>query len=155
MDKTIIILFEKLNYSTAFFPVIKSCVPNITHITQPTNQNYGLFKTMYWSNLQVLTKHITSITPTAIPLLVLGGNSKNKDDRLILCELPPMFDEAFSFDRDQEVWKELGFFPLTRTYLLDTKVRHKVVVLMVGRTYHWSWSWSTNACANGIWKGRK
>ena len=44
-----------------------------------------------------------SIKPTAIPLLVLGGNSKNKDDRLILCELRPMFDEAFSFDRDQEV----------------------------------------------------
>ena len=53
---------------------VKPGVPNTTHITQPTDQNYGMFKSIYRSNLKLLTKHIESIKHTSIPLLVFGGD---------------------------------------------------------------------------------
>ena len=101
-------------------------MPSTTHITQPTDQNYGMFKLIYESNLKVLTKHTTSIKHTSIPLLVVGGNFKNNDGA-VLCNLPSAFDDAFLFDRNQEVWRKLGFYPFTRACLLDAKVKHEVV----------------------------
>jgi hypothetical protein len=46
-----------------------------------------------------------------------------------LCHLESAFDEAFLFDRNQEVWKKLGFYPFARACLLDAKVKHEVVLL--------------------------
>tara|TARA_B110001452_G_C15127992_1_gene393091 strand:- start:153 stop:671 length:519 start_codon:yes stop_codon:yes gene_type:complete len=105
-----------------------ACLPT-THITQPTDQNYGMFKLIYQSNLKLLTKHTKSIKhTTSIPLFVFGGDYKN-DDGVVLCHLESAFDEAFSFDQNQEVWKKLGFYMFTRAYLLDAKViKHEVVV---------------------------
>ena len=105
---------------------VKPGVPNTTHITQPTDQNYGMFKSIYRSNLKVLTQHTTSIKHTSIPLLVFGGDYINEG--VVLCHLESAFDEAFSFDRNQEVWKKLGFYPFTRACLLDAKVKHEVVL---------------------------
>ena len=110
---------------------LKPGVPNTTHITQPTDQNYGLFKSIYRSNLKLLTKHTTSIKHTSIPLMVFGGDFKDEDGA-VLCHLQSAFDEAFSFDRNQEVWRKLGFNPFTRACLLDAKVKHEVVVLADG-----------------------
>ena len=60
--------------------------------------------------------------------MVFGGDYKN-DDGVVLCHLESAFDEAFLFDRNQEVWKKLGFYMFTRAYLLDAKViKHEVVV---------------------------
>ena len=36
------------------------------------------------------------------------------------------------FDCNQEVWRKLGFYPFTRACLLDTKVKHEVIVLADG-----------------------
>ena len=91
---------------------VKPGVPNTTHITQPTDQNYGMFKSIYRSNLKLLTQHTTSIKHTSIPLLVFGGDYEQCGD-VVLCNLPSAFDEAFSFDRNQEVWRKLGFYPFT------------------------------------------
>ena len=110
---------------------LKAGAPNTTHITQPTDQNYGMFKSIYRTNLKLLTKHTTSIKHISIPLLVFGGDFKNEDG-LLLCNIPSAFDEAFSFDRNQEVWRKLGFNPFTRACLLDAKVKHQVVVLADG-----------------------
>ena len=110
---------------------LKPGVPNTTHITQPTDQNYGLFKSIYRSNLKLLTKHTTTIKHTSIPLMVFGGDFKDEDGA-VLCHLQSAFDEAFSFDRNQEVWRKLGFNPFTRACLLDAKVKHEVVVLADG-----------------------
>ena len=106
---------------------VKAGVPNTTHITQPTDQNYGMFKSIYRSNLKLLTKHTESIKHTSIPLLVFGGDYTN-DEGVVLCRLEGAFDEAFSFDRNQQVWRKLGFYPFTRACLLDAKVKHEVVV---------------------------
>ena len=96
-------------------------MPNTTHITQPTDQNYGMFKLIYQSNLmKVLTKHTASIKHTSIPLLVFSGNYKNEDGT-VLCHSESAFDETFLFNRNQEVWRKLGFYPFTRAYLLDAK----------------------------------
>ena len=59
--------------------------------------------------------------------MVFGGDYSN-DEGVVLCCLEGAFDEAFSFDRNQEVWKKLGFYPFTRAYLLDAKVKHAVVL---------------------------
>jgi hypothetical protein len=54
-------------------------LPNTTHIT--TDQNYGMFKLIYRTNLKLLTNHTTSIKPTshkysfACMYLVLVGSS--------------------------------------------------------------------------------
>ena len=51
-------------------------VPNTTHVTQPTNQNYGYCKLLYRSNLDELVDFCcsknASVWQTDIPLLVLG-----------------------------------------------------------------------------------
>ena len=86
-----------------------------------------MFKSIYQSNLKLLTKHTESIKHTSIPLLVFGGDYTN-DEGVVLCHLEGAFDEAFLFDRNQQVWKKLGFYPFTRACLLDAKVKHKVVV---------------------------
>ena len=84
--------------------------------------------------MKVLTKHTKSIKhTTSIPLFVFGGDYKNDDGVVVLCHyLESAFDQAFSFDRNQEVWRKLGFYPFTRAYLLDAKVKHEVVVLAGG-----------------------
>ena len=50
----------------------------------------------------------TSIKPTAIPLLVFGGEFlfKNNKDSLLLCKRPSVFEVALSFNRNQDVWKD-------------------------------------------------
>ena len=71
-----------------------------------------------------------SIKHTSIPLLVFGGDYTNEG--VVLCCLESAFDEAFSFDQNQEVWKKLGFYPFTQACLLDSKVKHEVVLLPDG-----------------------
>ena len=105
---------------------VKPGVPNTTHITQLTDQNYGMFKLIYRSNLKLLTQRTTSIKHTSIHLLVFGGDYTNEG--VVLCRLESAFDEAFLFDRNQEVWRKLGFYPFTRACLLDAKVKHEVVL---------------------------
>ena len=91
-----------------------------------------MFKSIYRSNLKLLTKHTTSIKHTrSISLLVFGGDYKNNAD-VVLYNLPSAFDEAFLFDWNQEVWRKLGFYPFTRVCLLGAKVKHEVVVCADG-----------------------
>ena len=63
--------------------------------------------------------------------MVFGGDYANNEG-VVLCHLESAFDEAFSFDRNQELWKKLGFYPFTRACLLDAKVKHRVVLLADG-----------------------
>ena len=66
-----------------------------------------MFKSVYCANFKLLTKHTTSIKPTAIPLLVFGGEFfKNNKDSLLLCKIPSVFEVALSFNRNQDVWKD-------------------------------------------------
>ena len=77
----------------------------------------------YSQNILYLIKH------TSISLLVFGGDFKNNYGA-VLCHLSSVFNEAFLFDCNQEVWKNLGFYSFTRACLLDAKVKHQVHVVL-------------------------
>merc|ERR1712238_269926 len=106
-------------------------VPNTTHITQPTDPNYGRFKDIYRKNLTKLTEHRelrkATIKQGDVPLLVFGGLADNVD-----IDLQNAFSTAFSFERNQEVWKKIGFEPFTRNCLESNKIRSEIVFLPDG-----------------------
>ena len=60
-------------------------VPNTTHVTQVTDQNYGSFKTHYWQNLTKLTEYRQGLLPPKslgmfdLPLLIFGGLVDKQD----------------------------------------------------------------------------
>ena len=100
-------------------------VPNTTHVTQPTDQNYGMFKSIYRKNVNKLTT-IKSIALNDIPLLIFGGVGTNKSNKSI--ELEDAFQAAFGYEKNKQVWKKLGFSPFTRSCLEDTKVKHELII---------------------------
>ena len=106
-------------------------VPNTTHITQPTDQNYGRFKDIYQKNLTKLTEHRelrkATIQQGDVPLLVFGGLADNVD-----IELQNAFSIAFLFERNQAVWKKKVFEPFTRNCLESNKVCSGIVFLPDG-----------------------
>ena len=73
---------------------VTPCVPNTTHVTQETDQSYGLFKTNYRKNLESITEYRftrgLTLKTTDLGLLVFGGQV---DDSL---ELVNAFEIAFS-----------------------------------------------------------
>ena len=107
-------------------------VPNTTHVTQPTDQNYRCFKSMYCSNLEKLVHYCGSRNKTVcqpdIPLLVFGkraGWNKTLEPSFV-------FNKAFSMERSQAVWRKIGISPFTRQCLHDSKVGHTLILLLDG-----------------------
>ena len=102
-------------------------VPNTTHVTQETDQNYGLFKTIFRSNIETLSQARFDIQKTLqvqdLPLLVFGGI-----DDITQVTLQDSFDRAFSISANIKCWKKCGAVPVTRSALLADDVRHQVVV---------------------------
>jgi len=100
-------------------------VPNTTHVTQETDQNYGLYKSLYRSNLRVLAEarqaRRKTIAVSDLPLLVFGGY-----DYITKCRLENAFERAFSQERNLACWKKCGAVPLTRFPLQSLQVRHEL-----------------------------
>jgi len=94
-------------------------VPNSTHVTQETDQNYGLFKSIYRKNLDVLTQHCFRMNQTLSiahsVFCIFGGNEEG-------WVLDNAFAKAFSKRRNLACWKKCGAVPLTRACLDDNKV---------------------------------
>ena len=102
-------------------------VPNTTHVTQATDRNYSMFKSVYRNNLGKLTDYITSgnnekktIQPTDIPLLIFGGGPQEID-------LQDAFELSFGYDQNTKIWAEIGLNPFNRNCLNDNKVKHEIV----------------------------
>ncbi len=59
--------------------ILYPCVPNTTHVTQETDQNYGPFKTQFLKNLdlivdeRLLKKKTLSLQPKLVGLPLFGG----------------------------------------------------------------------------------
>ena len=108
--------------------------PNTTAVTQATDQNYGEFKRVYWSNLKKLSEYrlerSETIKPTDIPLLVFGATVGTGDDAIVLFD---SYEIAFGFERNKEVWNTIGISPFNRNCLRDAMVKHEVVILPDGR----------------------
>ena len=104
-------------------------VPNTTHVTQATDKNYGVFKSVYRENLRKLTMHRAkdnqAIKPTDIPLLIFGGDPQE-------IGLKSAFEEAFAFEKNIKIWGDIGLYPFTRKCLEDNNVKHEIVTLQDG-----------------------
>jgi hypothetical protein len=102
-------------------------VPNTTAVTQETDQNYGQFKSVYRSNIRLLSQERfgrkTTMRVTDLPLLVYGGSCNDTG-----IELPSAFEDGFSIRSNLLAWKKCGAVPLTRCALQSDKVRHEVPV---------------------------
>ena len=105
---------------------VTPCVPNTTHVTQETDQSYGLFKTNYRKNLESITEYRftrgLTLKTTDLGLLVFGGQV---DDSL---ELVNAFEIAFSKEKNLHAWQFVGAVPLTRNCLDSDQVIHEIVV---------------------------
>ena len=125
-------------------------VPNTTHVTQATDRNYGWFKSIYRNNLTKLTAHRVAnkeknseakqrneaplnlketIQATDIPLLIFGGTVD--EEGIDIC-LENAFEKSFGFQRNVNIWAEIGVNPFNRKCLEDAKVKHEVVELPDG-----------------------
>ena len=80
---------------------------NTTHVTQPTDRNYGPFKNIYRKNLTELTRKRQAqgltIIPVDIPILVFGYGDRLRN----------AFNETFGVDINLAIWKLIGISPFT------------------------------------------
>ena len=108
-------------------------VPNTTHVTQPTDQNYGPFKTFYRRNLEKLVKYRRErndkVRQTDFPLLVFGKGSNDQNEDVLL---ENAFDKAFAVTKNKMVWEKIGITPFTRKCLSDSNVAHELILLADG-----------------------
>jgi hypothetical protein len=102
-------------------------VPNTTHKTQETYQNYGLYKSVVRANLRKLSQTRfdlqLSLGITDLPLLVFGGTCP-----MTGLELQDAFSKAFSIRRNLSCWRKCGAVPLTRAPLFTGEIRTEVPV---------------------------
>lgn len=102
-------------------------VPNTTHVTQETDQNYGLYKSVVRGNLRELSQarfdNKETMHTTDLPLVVFGGHCA-----LTGVVLRDAFSEAFSIQRNLSCWRKCGAVPLTMAPLFAGEVRQEVPV---------------------------
>ena len=100
-------------------------VPNTTAVTQETDQNYGLFKSIYRTNLLKMANDreeaglSTSLNMSVVGLLIFGGTDRDTKE-----QYRNAFAESFSKEKCIHSWQKVGAAPLTRACLRDSKVRH-------------------------------
>lgn len=144
-------------------------VPNTTHATQETDQNYSLFKSQLRTNVKRLTSYLANkyreqltlheSNPGAYPYpKTLPSLSKSDYPRLVGgCEgevkLLPAFQNAFNREHILRAWRVCGAVPLTRAALLNPSVRPVLdnhessddsdVVVVVGNVNEFDWKNAT------------
>jgi len=105
--------------------------PNCTHLLQIMDELYGLFKSRYYENLDVLYQELlrvngrASITREHVGLLVFGGPASDREGAPILTDLVAL---CFSEDKIKAAWAKLGIKPFTRNVLTSKKLRHERMI---------------------------
>ena len=101
-------------------------VPNMTAVSQETDQSYGIFKSNYRGNLEKLAEDRFSrgktLKITDLTTLVFGVEEDNNPLGLFNA-----FVLAFSVKKNLHAWRAVGACPLTRACLDSDKVRHELV----------------------------
>lgn len=119
---------ELLAYLRARGFLLHPGVPNTTHVTQPTDQNYGYFKILYQKNLQKLVVYRQSKKETVgqndFPLLVFGNQENRYED----VPLEKAFEKAFAVERSKGYWEKIKISPFTRRCLQDSNVAHDLIL---------------------------
>ena len=101
---------------------------NNTHVSQETDQSYGLFKSVFAANLhKINTDRLrlgkgNSFPWTIVGLLCFGGT-----DRETGLSCRNAHGEAFSVEKNKWAWRKVGAAPLTRACLSDPRIRHASV----------------------------
>lgn len=102
-------------------------VPNTTHKTQETDQNYGVYKSSFRQNLRSLSqRHFEAgltLKVADLALLVFGGTCPSTGT-----DLRDAFSDAFSIERNLWCWKKCGAVPLTKSLLFSGELRSQVPV---------------------------
>ena len=99
-------------------------VPKTTAVTQETDQTYGMFKNVFFQNLDQLTKfranqnESMSLQPWIVGILVFGG----VDGVTGMVIEKNAFYIAFTTKRNIEAWEKFGTCPLTQACLELDKV---------------------------------
>eukprot|EP00536_Pseudo-nitzschia_multiseries_P002729 jgi/Psemu1/6163/gm1.6163_g len=82
-------------------------VPNTTHIWQPTDQNYGPFKTMFRKNKKILNKswraRELTVRSDDIPQLVFRGPETE------YVTLDTAFHKVFSVEKSKAIWRHIDY----------------------------------------------
>jgi hypothetical protein len=107
--------------------------PNTTHVLQIMDMLFGLFKTIYFQNLETLwferldDPNVNStVTRNDLGLLMFGGPAGSRPESPMLQNAVEI---AFSEKRIGDAWEnKLGVVPFTRAALNDKKVRHEIVL---------------------------
>ena len=90
-------------------------MPNTTHVTQETDQNYGPFKSAFRRNFDAIVQAridrelSVSFPPHMVSLFVFGGR-----DPLSGATCPTnAFEEGFSREKCKRAWAKVGAAPLS------------------------------------------
>jgi hypothetical protein len=108
-------------------------VQNTTQLTQETDQNFGLFKSLLREYARVLSNELfsdrdpsskgaTTLDQSYYSVLLSG---RPPDPIKGTKEIPPIFELSFSVDRNLKSWAKCGAVPLTRCILQHRSVRHE------------------------------
>ena len=90
--------------------ILYPCVPNTTHVTQETDQNYGPFKTQFLKNLdlivdeRLLKKETLSLQPKLVGLPLFLGVDWETNLQLEL----GAFQKGFKREKGLNAWKKVG-----------------------------------------------
>ena len=107
--------------------ILYPCVPNTTHVTQETDQNYGPFKTQFLSNLDLIVdarlakKKSLTLQPKFVGLPLFGGVDHETELQVEL----GAFQKGFTRSRCLAAWKKVGAATaegVTRACLKDKQV---------------------------------
>ncbi|CAJ1934739.1 unnamed protein product [Cylindrotheca closterium] len=103
-------------------------VPNTTSVSQETDQNCGVFKSIYRENRekmvndQNLMQKPTNLSLPVIGILIFGGTDPVTGEN----HFCSAFDEAFSKEKCLGAWAKVGAAPCTRKCLNSAKVCHQL-----------------------------
>ncbi len=106
-------------------------LPNSTHVTQEMELLIGELKSVFYNNLENLTRGCL-LRRRAVPsgaeivgLLLFGGSFfHNEPDEHTIKEYLNAFEVAGQKEKMTSYFKKIGFAPFTRNYLDNKRVRH-------------------------------
>ena len=120
-------------------------VQNTTHVSQETDRNYGLFKSLIRAIIRMLlteniSKHrllqeennsnktgsVMCLNRSDLPVII-NGRAHNEDNNLP--EIKSPFAAAFSKPQNLSAWLKCWAFPLTRSVLSDLQVRTELPII--------------------------
>jgi hypothetical protein len=90
--------------------ILYPCVPNTTHVTQETDQNYGPFKTQFSINLELIVaaqlraEESLSLQPKFVGLPLFGGVDRDTECKVQV----GAFYKGFKHKRCLAAWSKIG-----------------------------------------------